>query len=425
MKIHLKTIFKRGILDKSILYNFSHLTIFNALNAVIPILVLPYLIRVLGVEKYGVVIFAQAVVSYLVIIVSFGFNLYATKLISENRESNSKIEEIFNSVIIIKGCLVLLSFLVLLVLVNFIPSWNENKWVFYFTIYLCIHEWLFPIWYYQGIENMKHIVIINLINKLIFIFLMIFMITDSSHFVRVPIFYLIGSIVGLLYSYWITHKRHNLKFKIITDNVLIKKYISNAFQYFITAFSISIYSKANRVLAGIVLGVNYVTYVDIVEKMIDVLKLPQTIIIQSFFPSLSKHKSIRQFKRMVIICAVVSMISFFSIFFGVDLVVLILEKVTSKMLSPIKTIVLFWIFLIPITSLNTCLHTGYLIPWGHIKSSRNIIFKSLIVFGSLIIAGIALKLYNLYAILMLPLLCEGFVLVYSITKINLKIKLYE
>ena len=425
MKIHLKTIFKRGILDKSILYNFSHLTIFNALNAVIPILVLPYLIRVLGVEKYGIVVFAQAVVSYLVIIVSFGFNLYATKLISENRESKSKIEEIFNATIIIKGCLVLLSFLILLILINFIPGWNENKWVFYFTIYLCIHEWLFPIWYYQGIENMKHIVIINLINKLVFIFLMIFMITDSSHFVRVPIFYLIGSIVGLLYSYWITHKRHNLKFKIITDNVLIKKYISNAFQYFITAFSISIYSKANRVLAGIVLGVNYVTYVDIVEKMIAMFNLPQFIIIQSFFPLLSKEKKLTQFKKMTMICIVFSIISFVLVFFGVDLIILILETTTSKTLSPIKIIVLFWAFLIPITSLNTCIHTGYLVPWGHIKSSRNIIFKTLIIFGLLIITGITLKLYNLYAILILPLLCGGFVLVYSITKINLKIKLYE
>ena len=54
----LKEVIKR---NKKIIENFSYLSIIQLLNMLIPLLIFPYLIRVLGSGTYGMVIYAQAV----------------------------------------------------------------------------------------------------------------------------------------------------------------------------------------------------------------------------------------------------------------------------------------------------------------------------------------------------------------------------
>jgi len=76
----------------------------------IPLLTYPYLIRVLGKETYGLVVFVQAIVAYMVILVGFGFNISATREISIHRENKEKLNEIVSSVLIVKSLFFFLPF---------------------------------------------------------------------------------------------------------------------------------------------------------------------------------------------------------------------------------------------------------------------------------------------------------------------------
>ena len=93
---------------KTLIENFGYLTLLQICNLLIPLVTYPYLINTLGKNLYGVIIYSQAIVSYLAIFVNWGFNISATKYISINREDSKKINEIVSVVYIVKTLLLVL-----------------------------------------------------------------------------------------------------------------------------------------------------------------------------------------------------------------------------------------------------------------------------------------------------------------------------
>ena len=59
--------------NSGIFGNMASLGILQIANYIIPIIVIPFIVRGLGVDKFGVVSYAQNIISYFTIIVTYGF----------------------------------------------------------------------------------------------------------------------------------------------------------------------------------------------------------------------------------------------------------------------------------------------------------------------------------------------------------------
>src|ERR1700676_1654043 len=85
---------------------------------ILPLINIPYLLRVIGPEHYGLIAFSQAVMMYFVTLNDYGFNLSATRELAVHPEDPVLRSELYSAVMIIKCSLCLVSFLILCALVH-------------------------------------------------------------------------------------------------------------------------------------------------------------------------------------------------------------------------------------------------------------------------------------------------------------------
>ena len=313
MSVHTKKYLSQD--KKDLLSNFFSLTFLQGFNYLLPFLTLPYLVNILGVEKYGLVIFAQSFIIFFNIIVDFGFNLSATREISIHREDREKISEIYSSVMLIKLFLTLASFFVLLFFVFTIDKFNSEILLYLISFLMVIGQALFPIWYFQGHEKMKYITFINILSKLIFTIAIFLFVKEKTDYLLVPLFNGIGVLIGSLYAIYIIKKDFNQKI-ILQELKTIRHYFNQSSQFFLSRVSVSIYTAANSFVLGIFTNNTMVGYYSVAEKMYLAIQSPYTPLTQVLYPYISKNKNIHFFKKVFFITVILNIALMILIYFS-------------------------------------------------------------------------------------------------------------
>jgi PST family polysaccharide transporter len=122
---------------KILLKNTFSLSILQFANYVLPLITIPYVVRVIGPDKFGLISFAQAFATYFLLIVNYGFDLSATREISSNRDDKNTLVRIYSNVLFTKAFLFTLCTLIFTSLIFLIPKFRENILVFIVYIFIC------------------------------------------------------------------------------------------------------------------------------------------------------------------------------------------------------------------------------------------------------------------------------------------------
>ncbi|MBM7657786.1 flippase [Sporolactobacillus spathodeae] len=238
----------KKLLANTIFRNIISLLILQGSNYILPLLTFPYLVRTLGTEHYGKYIFIVTLMQFLNLICDYGFNISATKDIAVNRFNNRKIEQIYNLVITIK---LIFTFLVgILLFIGIILFVHSDKSLYFIAFLIVVGNSLFPIWLFQGLENMRYITILNIISKLINTML-IFILVHNSDDLNIAISlqainYILPSIMAL----YIIIKHYKFEPKLILESKLIKEQINSGFYIFITTLWINFYTQGPIIILG-------------------------------------------------------------------------------------------------------------------------------------------------------------------------------
>ncbi|MEO6488843.1 MAG: oligosaccharide flippase family protein [Ferruginibacter sp.] len=306
--------------------NFISLSLVQGLSILFPLITFPYLIRVLGVEGFGVFTLIQTFIIYFDMLVSFGFGLTATQRIAKHVNESEEINRIISAVYIIKFILFIFSVIVFLACCIFIPYLQDNFLIVLVSSLYLLGNLLFPDWYFQGIQKMRSITIVAIVSKVISLLLIILLVRKSTDILYAVLAMCAGNFIAGLLGYSIL--RRSIKFKIVFP---AREYIISFFKesgYVFTSIILApLYASINLFILQVFTNPLMVGYYAIAEKIFSAIGMLTSIANRTFYPHLSQLyiTSIEAYKKNIRSILMLFLFSFtvFALvqFFGAEYIV--------------------------------------------------------------------------------------------------------
>lgn len=353
--------------------NFSYLFLLQIASYLFPLVTMPYLARVIGAEGFGHIAIASAVIMWIQTISDWGFNYTATRDVAKNREDKDMVSHILSNVIWAKFILLFLSFVILLLLIYFVPIFRENYLVILITFLMVPGHILFPDWFFQALERMKYITILNLLSKLLFTIAIFVFIKEKTDYIYQPLFVSLGFILsGIISLYYIFVKWEYKFYKPELKSIFIT--IKGSTNVFINNIAPNLYNSFSVVLLGIYSTSIQNGIYDAGKKFTTIIYNFMNIFTRVFFPYFSRKSqgykvyAISSILLSVFLVALIIILAPFliNIFFGS-------EFADSVIILRITAVSLIFLMIDSVFGIN------FLLVKGYDKILRNITMVSSII----------------------------------------------
>lgn len=359
--------------NKVLLENFAALTLLQIAGYVFPIFTLPYLARIIGVDKFGEIAFASAVIIYFQTLVDYGFNFSATREIAKCRNDLNKVSEIFSAVMWSKIFLMVLSFLLLIVLIIVVPKFYNSRILLLISFCLIPGRIFFPEWLFQGLEKMKFITILNVIAKLVFTILVFVFINEKSDYFLHPLLISCGFILSGSIAMFIIYFRYKIVF-LCPSFSSIRLMIKQNFDIFLNQLLPNLYNSFSILLVSFWGGAIATGIFDAGSKFSGISYQFLSALSRAFFPYLSR-KSNKHFVYLWLNLAISCIVSI-ALFLLAPFVIRLFF--TVEFLNSIAVLRILSVSIIFLALINIY-GTNFLIIQKYEKELRNITILSSII----------------------------------------------
>lgn len=286
--------------NKTVLENYLFMTVLQILNSFFYLLIYPYLIKSLGIENYGLFVFASSVVNNFLFLINFGFDLPATKIVAENIDNKAKQRELLSIIFTAKNYLFLFSSFIFFLGINFLPILQKNYVLLiicFFSIYSTI---LFPQWFFQGMQEMRVVTFIQLTLKILslpIIFLCVKYPTDLILYAT--IITATNILVGII-SYLYIFKKYNILIG-WKNHKTLKIWFKKGLPFFYSELANYVKDGSVPIIIGAFFSMRDVAIYDLANKLVMIPKVIFMKINAAIFPKLIINISSKVVKKVILI----------------------------------------------------------------------------------------------------------------------------
>ena len=350
-------------------YIFS---LINKLFAVlVPILVTPYLARVLEPDGNGVISFVGSISSYFILVANLGIETYGQRVIAIHRDDKAYLKKFFIEISILR---ILLTVICLVIYyISFISSLNTENNLLYAVFALSVFAVIFDFsWFFQGVEDFRLLALANIFTRILYVVL-VFVLVKTKANLTVSALLSVGNTI-LPFFLCLPFLCRYMKGK-IAGKINPFSHLKECMVYFIPTVAVQIYTVLDKTMIGLITGSDAQNgYYEQAEKLI---KLPLTLITTLFIimrSRISYYYSLEQYDKIQDLIKKSANVAFgfsFPIMLGVIAV--------APTLVPVylgegydECVLLLYIFspLIPIISLSNLIGTHYYTPFNKQKISN-------------------------------------------------------
>ena len=275
-------------MNNKLLENIISLSTIKGLEYVLAFITFPYLVRVLQVETYGLIVFSQSIVNYFTLFTDYGFNLSGPKAIAQH-DDKEEYGIVFANIFSAKLLLLFIWTVVFGIMICGMTFWGKIDFKLYMTVFLSvIGNVLFPVWFFQGIQQMRYITFVNVVARA-------FSVVGIFLFVNKPEDYLFAAfcqsvtpLIAAICSWYVIFKHYP---EVIRKPSMtgIKHELKDAWPIFASNIAINLYTASNIVFLGLMSNNTVVGYFSGAKKITDNITQLFSPVSQAIYPYVSKR----------------------------------------------------------------------------------------------------------------------------------------
>lgn len=226
--------------------NYIYNVIYRLSICILPLIVTPYVARVLGAEQVGVYTFSSTVACYFIMFGKLGLDNYGNRSIAACREDIGKRSRVFWGIFTIQILTSILSILIFILLV--LTVFKEDRRVYWMQL-IYVASILFDVsWFFYGMERFRLTTIRSLISRtLIIVCVFAFVHSDRDLWIYtcvMSVCFLLEQVQLIPFLLPLV-KRVTLKKEDITCHIVPN------LKLFVPLFALSIYNWLDKIMLGV------------------------------------------------------------------------------------------------------------------------------------------------------------------------------
>lgn len=279
---------------------------FTIAKLVFPMLVLPYLTRVLSLEAYGLVAYVKTIMSYMQLFVDFGFMLSGTKDVVDvcqrgkeqglRIEGNKELNQVVGDIMLARIINGFVALVILLGLTFAIPVLDSNKLFVVFSFANIFASIFLFDYVFRGLEQMQVITYRFMTMKTITVALTFVVVHGDGDIMWIPALDLIGSLVAVILVL-LKLREYGIMPRFTTLINAWQKLKESAL-YFVSLAASSLFGGLNTILIGIFLPMSQVAYWSLTMQILSVIQSLYNPIRDAIYPRMVATKSKKLLLKM-------------------------------------------------------------------------------------------------------------------------------
>lgn len=274
-------------IQSRLLRHLFSMSMVQAIQVLLPLAVFPYLIRALGIEPFGRLNYALAIIHFGVVVVDYGLTLTGTRDVAVHRHDPHKLSVLFSTKWSLQIMLMLALALVLLACTLLIPKWWELRYVLAASFLLIPANMLLPTWLLQGMEAFAPLAWFNLLNRASYALLVVLLVDAPNDLLLVALLNAGTALVAGLAGWWWVRRAYSLQYH-WPGWIAIRESMSQGWSVFISSFSITLYTHSAMLILGFFAGDRALGIYAAVEKLILAFRLGLSSLFAVIFPRVSQ-----------------------------------------------------------------------------------------------------------------------------------------
>jgi len=358
-------------------------------NYLLPLATVPYLVRVLGPAHYGLVAFGQGLIAYFAVLVDYGFALSATRKISVIRSDTRAVSETACNVWAAKGLICLATFGALLALVSASTTLSEIAPLLVILFGTVIGGALFPVWLFQGMEQMIFISAINLGTRLLVVVAVFTMVRQPEHYLLYAGLMSSGHLVAGFIGVCLAFRRFRLHL-VLPSRAAIWEALVEGWTLFLSTAAISLHTAGNAFILGMMTNPTVVGYYAAAERIVRAVDGLTGPIHVAAFPRFSRlagasrSRTLLWGRRMLLLMIGLGGASALALIAGAPVIVrVILGSAYDASIAVTRVLAVLPLFI----AVNKVLGIQVMLPFGRDKA-----FMTILMFAGLMNALLAIAL---------------------------------